>query len=146
MTSIPYTAHALALALAAACSASGAAAAEVTPQRLLDAAAEPRNWLMNLGSYDGGRYSALAGIDHDNVSRLVVRYSVPLGGLIEGSGNFRDAAPMSPLVEDGFIYIVDGWGHVFKLDGRKKGEIVWQNADLQDDLDSWLVAGRGLAL
>jgi len=101
---------------------------------------------MNLGSYDGGRYSGLTGINRDNVSKLVVRYSVPLGGLIEGSGNFRDALPLSPLVEDGFIYIVDGWGHVSKLDGRKKGELVWQNKDLQTDLDSWLVAGRGLAL
>jgi alcohol dehydrogenase (cytochrome c) len=128
------------------CGAAGAGAAEVTPQRLLDAAAEPQNWLMNLGSYDGSRYSGLAGIDRDNVSRLVVRYSVPLGGLIQGSGNFRDAPPMSPLVEDGFIYIVDGWGHVFKLDGRQKGAIVWENGDLQNDLDSWLVAGRGLAL
>ncbi len=127
-------------------SASGTIAAEVTPQRLLNAAEEPQNWLMNLGAYDGSRYSSLAGINRDNASKLVVHYSVPLGGLIEGSGNFRNALPMSPLVEDGFIYIVDGWGHVSKLDARKKGEVVWQNSELQTDLDSWFVAGRGLAL
>uniref|UniRef100_Q11F37 Pyrrolo-quinoline quinone n=1 Tax=Chelativorans sp. (strain BNC1) TaxID=266779 RepID=Q11F37_CHESB len=128
------------------CSAAGTIAAEVTPQRLLNAAEEPQNWLMNLGAYDGGRYSSLAGINRENASNLVVRYSVPLGGLIEGSGNFRNALPMSPLVEDGFIYIVDGWGQVSKLDARKKGDVVWQNSDLQADLDSWFVAGRGLAL
>jgi alcohol dehydrogenase (cytochrome c) len=145
MTSNTFPTCLLAIGLAL-CGAASAGAAEVTPQRLLDAAAEPGNWLMNLGSYDGSRYSPLAGIDRDNVAKHVIRYSVPLGGLIEGSGNYRDAPPVSPLVEDGFIYTVDGWGHVFKLDAREKGAIVWQNDALQDDLDSWLVAGRGLAL
>ena len=142
--SVPAVMVGIGLALCG--SVSATAAGEVTPERLLNTAREPQNWLMNLGSYDGSRYSGLTGINRDNVSKLVVRYSVPLGGLIEGSGNYRDALPMSPLVEDGYIYIVDGWGHVSKLDGREKGKIVWQNKELQTNLDSWLVAGRGLAL
>ena len=89
------------------------------PERLLHAADEPQNWLMNLGAYDGSRYSGLASINRENVGRLVVRYSVPLGGLLDGGGNFRDALPLSPLVEDGFIYIVDSWGEVSKLDAER---------------------------
>jgi alcohol dehydrogenase (cytochrome c) len=122
-----------------------AKAQEVTPERLLNAAAEPQNWLMNLGSYGGTRYSGLAGINRDNVGELVELYSRPLGGLFQGSGNFQDALPISPLVEDGFIYIVDGRGQVSKLDARDRGRIVWQNDGAQQNLDGFLEPSRGLA-
>ncbi len=121
-------------------------AAEVTPERLLHTAAEPENWLMNLGSYDGGRYSGLSIINRDNIERLVVRYSIPLGGLLDGGGTYREALPVSPLVEDGFIYVVDGWGAVSKLDARRKGAVVWRNDAGQHNLDAWLQASRGIAL
>ena len=121
-------------------------AAEVTPERLLNAAAEPENWLMNLGAYDGSRYSGLSAINRENVDRLVVRYSVPLGGLLDGGGTYREALPLSPLVEDGFIYVVDGWGAVSKLDARRNGAVVWRNDAGQHNLDAWLQASRGIAL
>lgn len=121
-------------------------AGEVTPDRLLHAAAEPSNWLMNLGRYDGARYSGLAGINHDTVDALVVRWSVALGGLVEGGGNYAATLPLSPLVDNGFIYIVDGWGKVSKLDARRQGAVVWDNAAGQHNLDAWLQASRGIAL
>jgi alcohol dehydrogenase (cytochrome c) len=45
--------------------ASPAQAAEVTPERLLDADREPQNWLMNHRTYDGQRFSPLARINRD---------------------------------------------------------------------------------
>ena len=106
---------------------------------------EPGNWLMNLGSYSGARYSGLAEINRETVGRLVELYSVPLGGLFQGGGNFHDALPISPLVENGFIYIADGSGHTYKLDARDRGRIVWQNEGPQN-LDNWLEPSHGLAL
>jgi alcohol dehydrogenase (cytochrome c) len=126
--------------------AAPAFAGDVTPERLLHASAEPENWLMNLGAYDGSRYSGLDAINPDTVDRLVVRYHVTLGGAVEGGGTFQAAQPMSPLVDEGFIYIVDGWGKVSKLDGRRSGAIVWQNDAGQRNLDAWLQATRGIAL
>jgi alcohol dehydrogenase (cytochrome c) len=145
MHSVPVSARLLPIALALCASIAMAGAAEVTPERLLHAADEPQNWLMNLGSYSGSRYSGLDGIDRDNVGQLVVRYSVTLGGIVNGGWNYRDALPLSPLVEDGYIYIADGWGRIYKLDARRNGAIVWQNDGGQHNLDGWLQASRGLA-
>ena len=100
-----------------------ALAADVTPQRLVNADREPQNWLMNHRTYDGQRYSPLARISRDNVKGLKLAYAVPLGG---GAGNeFNEA---TPLAEDGFLYITDSWGVLYKIDGTSgdAGRIVWR--------------------
>jgi alcohol dehydrogenase (cytochrome c) len=126
--------------------AGAAPAAEVTPERLLHAAEEPQNWLMNLGSYRGDRYSGLAQIDRSNVAELELAYSVTLGDVVEGGGNYVAALPFSPLVADGYIYVVDGWGAVSKLDARNRGAVLWRSDAGQRNLDAWLQASRGIAL
>jgi alcohol dehydrogenase (cytochrome c) len=116
-----------------------AVAAEVTPERLVNADREPQNWLMNHRTYDGQRYSPLARINKDNVKGLKLAYAVPLGG---GSGNeFSEA---TPLVEDGFLYVVDCWGVVYKIDVRSGnvGRIVWRMDPKQERQE----ANRGVAL
>src|SRR5229473_154428 len=103
--------------------ASTASAAEVTPDRLINADKEPQNWLMNHRTYDGQRYSPLARINKDNVKGLKLAYAVPLGG---GGGNEYNEA--TPLVEDGFLYLTDSWGVLYKIDGTSgnAGRIVWR--------------------
>src|SRR4029077_5815963 len=89
--------------------AAPAVAAEVTPQRLVNP--EPQNWLMNHRTYDGQRFSPLTRLNRDNVKALRLVYAVPLGG---GGGNeFNEA---TPLAEDGFLYITDSWGVLYKID------------------------------
>src|SRR3989475_4672303 len=98
-----------------------ASAADVTPQRLVNP--EPQNWLMNHRTYDGQRFSPLARINRDNVKGLKLAYAVPLGG---GAGNeFNEA---TPLAEDGFLYVTDSWGVLYKIDARSGdvGRIVWR--------------------
>ena len=43
-----------------------ALAAEVTPDRLINADKEPQNWLMNHRTYDGQRFSPLDRINKEN--------------------------------------------------------------------------------
>src|SRR5436309_10614700 len=95
--------------------------AEVTSQRLANP--EPQNWLMNHRTYDGQRFSPLARITKDNVKNLKLAYAVPLGG---GAGN--EWLEATPLVEDGFLYLTDVWGVLYKVDGRagNMGRIVWR--------------------
>ena len=97
--------------------------AEVTPQRLVNADKEPQNWLMNHRTYDGQRFSPLARINKDNVKGLKLAYAAPLGG---GAGN--EWIQATPLAEDGFLYITDSWGVLYKIDGTSgdAGRIVWR--------------------
>src|SRR5438132_3407603 len=98
-------------------------AAEVTPDRLVNADKEPQNWLMNHRTYDGQRFSPLARINKDNVKNLKLAYAVALGG--SAGDEFNEA---TPLAEDGFLYVVDSWGVVYKIDATSGsfGRIVWR--------------------
>jgi alcohol dehydrogenase (cytochrome c) len=125
--------------LAATMLASPAFAADVTPERLLNPDKEPQNWLMNHRSYDGQRYSPLARISRDNVKNLKLAYAVPLGG---GAGNeFTNA---TPLAEDGFLYVTDSWGVLYKIDATSgdAGRIVWR----MDPKQERQLRNRGAAL
>ena len=125
--------------LAATMLASPAFAADVTPERLLNPDKEPQNWLMNHRSYDGQRYSPLARISRDNVKNLKLAYAVPLGG---GAGNeFTNA---TPLAEDGFLYVTDSWGVLYKIDATSGdvGRIVWR----MDPKQERQLRNRGAAL
>src|SRR5882672_851508 len=113
-------------------------AADVTPERLLNPDKEPQNWLMNHRTYDGQRYSPLARIDKGNVKGLKLAYTVALGG---GAANQYVMA--TPLAEDGFLYITDSAGVLYKIDGtsgdvwrmdpgqqrqqRNRGAALWGN-------------------
>src|SRR5499425_2727348 len=103
--------------------ATPAIAADVTPERLVNADKEPQNWLMNHRTYDGQRYSPLSRINRDNVKNLKLAYAVPLGG---GAGN--EFANATPLAEDGFLYVTDSWNVLYKIDARSGdlGRIVWR--------------------
>src|SRR5262249_54702304 len=92
---------------------SPALAADVTPERLINADKEPQNWLMNHRTYDGQRFSPLDRINKANVKGLKLAYAVPLGG---GAGNEWNEA--TALAEDGFLYITDSWGVLYKIDAR----------------------------
>ena len=121
MRSTHIRAFKLALAAGTAIVALPALAADVTPERLMNP--EPQNWLMNHRTYDGQRFSPLERINKGNVKGLKLAYAVPLGG---GAGNEYNEA--TPLAEDGFLYIVDSWGVLYKIDGTSGdvGRIVWR--------------------
>jgi alcohol dehydrogenase (cytochrome c) len=114
---------AFALAAGTALIATPASTADVTVDRLINADKEPQNWLMNHRSYDGQRFSPLTRIDKGNVKNLKLVYAVPLGGT---TGN--ESVEATPLVENGFLYITDGWGVLYKIDGTSgdAGRIIWR--------------------
>jgi len=119
--------------------ASPAFAADVTPERLLNPDREPHNWLMNHRTYDGQRFSPLARIDKSNVGHLKLAYAVPLGG---SAGNESNEA--TALAEDGFLYITDSWGVLYKIDATsgEAGRIVWR----MDPRQERQAVNRGAAL
>jgi alcohol dehydrogenase (cytochrome c) len=127
----------VATGIALAVTASSAPAAEVTYQRLVTP--EPQNWLMNHHDFGSHRFSALDAINTGNVKNLHLAFAVALGGT---TGNENLTA--TPLVDDGFMYVPDAWGVVYKIDVRsgKSGDIVWKMDPGQEKMDR----NRGVAL
>jgi alcohol dehydrogenase (cytochrome c) len=126
--------------LAGAAFAGPVSAADVTADRLVHADAEPQNWLMNHRTYDAQRYSPLDRINRANVGGLKLAYAVAIGGT-----SANENLEATPLAEDGFLYVVDQWGTVYKIDGRSGtlGRIVWRMEPGQERIDA---ANRGAAL
>jgi alcohol dehydrogenase (cytochrome c) len=100
------------LAVAAICTA-----ADMTPERLIHAAAESQNWLTYGGSYNAWRYSALNRINRDNVRKLAPVWAFQTG---KSEGGFS----CTPLVADGIMYITSPGNRVFALNAAT-GEEIW---------------------
>src|SRR4051794_11095074 len=100
-------------------------AADMTHERALNVAKEPHNWLLHHGNYEGWRFSRLKEINTDTVKNLKPVFSVALGGFESGGGYKFGDLEGTPLVEDGMMYVTDGWGSVYAIDvsGGKKGAI-----------------------
>src|SRR5215468_9111983 len=117
-----------------------AGAADVTPDRLINADREPQNWLMNHRTYDAQRYSPLDKINKANIKDLRLAYAVAIGGTSP-----NENLQATPLAEDGFLYVVDQWGVLYKIDARSgdMGRIVWRMDPGQEKVP---LANRGAAL
>ena len=109
-------AGALTCSLLAATALSPVQSADMTHERALNVSKEPHNWLLHHGNYEGWRFSQLKQINADTVKNLKVAFTVALGG-------YRKRRPLqarqpagTPLVEDGMMYVTDGWGSVYAID------------------------------
>jgi alcohol dehydrogenase (cytochrome c) len=113
----------------------------VTYERLLKASAEPHNWLMYWGDYQGTHYSPLKSINTSNVSRLRAAWSMPVpGGTVSES---------TPLVVDGVMYVTSGGDPrtVTALDART-GRQIWRFSRAQKVKNPYEtdVVNRGVAI
>src|SRR5262249_10369666 len=117
--------------------APAARAADVTFERLLNP--EPGNWLMNHHDFSAQRFSKLDAINKSNVKNLKLAFAVALGGT--SPNEYIEA---TPVVEDGFLYITDVWGVVYKIDvtSGTHGRILWKMDPGQQKPDR----NRGVAL
>ncbi len=125
-----------------------ALAADVTPERLLNADKEPQNWLTVHQNYASHRFSGLNQITRDNVAQLRPVFTTAIGGL-PGGGNYAEGGlQATPLVNDGAMYVVDGWGAVYKIDVSKgnSGHVAWVMDPAVDKADVHIPANRGVAL
>ena len=142
----------LACCAAAALHASPVWAADVTQDRLLNADKEQGNWIQHHRTYNAQRFSPLDQINKDTVKNLKVAWTMALGGA-EGGGIWTHGGlEATPIVEDGMMYVTDGWGSVYKIDAHGgQGKLLWK-MDPKTDHD-WAgavaccgVDNRGVAL
>src|SRR5262249_16107957 len=103
-------------------------AADVTNERLLNAQREPHNWILHHANCQGHRCSLRKDINTDTVSTLKLAYTVALSGLQPGGRYALGQLEATPLVEDGIMYVPDGWGAVYAIDltAGRKGVFKWK--------------------
>jgi len=86
-------------------------------ERLVNARAEPQNWLHYWGDFQGTHYSALKEITASNVRGLQASWAIQLPG--------SSTLEATPLVVDGVMYTSGQPGTVVALDART-GRQVWR--------------------
>jgi alcohol dehydrogenase (cytochrome c) len=141
------------VALAVSGALSAAPGADMTFERALNADREPQNWLLHHKNYQGHRFSALREINTDTVGGLRLAFTVGLGGLQAGGRYANGDLEATPLVDDGMMYIPDGWGSVYAIDvsSGSRGEIKWKfdpgvDRGWAGDVACCGVNNRGIAL
>src|SRR5512143_3170499 len=96
--------------------AANVAAQNVTPERILNAAREPQNWLTYGGGYASNRYTPLKQITPQNVKNLEHQWVL--------QGQVLGAWQSTPLVVDGIMYVTQRPNDVLALDA-KTGRVFW---------------------
>jgi alcohol dehydrogenase (cytochrome c) len=112
---------------------------QVTHERLLQAGAEPGNWLTYSGNFAAHRYSGLSQITPANVGKLRPVWVY--------QSNSLQKMETTPLVVDGVMYITEAPSHVTALD-PVTGRFLWKyRRTLPDDLRLCCGAvNRGVAI
>jgi alcohol dehydrogenase (cytochrome c) len=130
-----------------------ARAADMTNERALNPQREPQNWILHHGNYQGHRFSLLKEINTDTVKNLKPAFTVALSGFQNGGRYAHGNLEATPLIEDGIMYVPDGWGSVYAIDvtAGKKGVIKWKMDPGTDrawagDVACCGVNNRGVAL
>ncbi len=140
-------------ALLAATAITPTRAADMTDERALNPQREPQNWILHHGNYQGHRFSLLKEINADTVKNLKPAFTVALSGFQSGGRYAHGNLEATPIVEDGMMYVPDGWGSVYAIDvsAGKKGAIKWKMDPGTDrawagDVACCGVNNRGVAL
>ncbi len=92
-------------------------AGRVDSQRLLNADAEPGQWMSTGRTYDEQHYSPLAQINLDNVGSLGLAWYADF--------NIPRGQESTPLVVDGVIYVTTAWSNVRAFDAAT-GAALWE--------------------
>src|SRR5262249_23116350 len=128
-------------------------AADMSNDRALNPQSEPQNWILHHSNYQGHRYSFLKEINADTVKNLKPAFSRAMSGFESGWRCAHGNLDATSLVEDGIMYVPDGWGSVYAIDlsAGKRGVIKWKMAPGTDrawagDVACCGVNNRGVAL
>jgi alcohol dehydrogenase (cytochrome c) len=97
--------------------APGDLTAQVTYERILNAADEPESWLTYNGTYSSQRYSRLTQITRDNVDDLHLEWMLP--------NQVFGAWQSNPIVFDGVMYITQRPNDVMAVD-PVTGRVFWR--------------------
>ena len=133
---MPMTRHMLVIALLS-CLLPALPHAQVTAERLANAAQEPQNWLTYSGTYVSHRYSTLSQLDPANVADLEMKW------VFQSRTTMHFQA--TPLVVDGIMYLTQPPNDIVALDA-KSGRVFWVYEHVPSPEATGGRAYRGLAI
>lgn len=108
----------------------------VTHERLVEA--DPKDWLLPKGNYEGWMHSKLDQINTDNVKQLKPVWTY--------STNVDSGHEAPPQINDGVMFVSTPYNHVLALDA-KTGQLFWRyKHDNPSDLSVMHNTSRGVAL
>lgn len=84
--------------------------------RMINAASEPENWLVNGGTLNGEHYSTLDQINLETISQLRPAWSFDF--------DTTRSQEAEPIVVDGVMYVTTSWSKVYAINAAT-GEQVW---------------------
>src|SRR3984957_3354004 len=126
---------------------------DMTTERALNPQREPQNWILHHGNYQGHPVSALKEIDTNTAKNMRLAYTVALSGFQSGGRYAFGNLEATPIVEDGMMYVPDGWGSVYAIDltNGRKASIKWKmdpgtDRNWAGDVACCGVNNRGVAL
>lgn len=88
----------------------------VSSERLVNAIAEPENWLSHGGTYSEQRFSSLDQVNRSNIGDLALDWYFDL--------NDHNVVEATPIVVDGRMYVTGAMGKVYALNA-KTGKELW---------------------
>lgn len=88
----------------------------IDDRRMINAASEPENWLVNGGTLNGEHYSALDQINLDTIQNLRPAWSFDFD-----TTRNQEA---EPIVVDGVMYVTTAWSKVYAINAAT-GEQIW---------------------
>src|SRR2546423_4141335 len=91
--------------------------AQISSERILNAAKEPGNWVTYSGGYNSWRYSSLDQITRGNASKLKLKWVYQM--------NTTHTVETTPVVADGVMYISEPPSNVVALDAQT-GRLFWR--------------------
>ena len=100
-------------------------------------------------TYDSNRYSPLDEINKDTIKGLKLAFAVPLMPPSQGSAFATSALQGTPLVEDGIMFMTDGWGRLYRINMTlgDRGLIEWiMDPKTDPEIATGILNNRGAAL
>lgn len=101
-------------------------AGDITKTRMETALLEPQNWISVFQNYEAWSYSKLNQINKENVGNLRALFTVPITTAFRAGK--KPQIQGRPLVDDGMLFLSDGWGNTYKIDvsNGRQGIINWK--------------------
>ena len=106
------------------------------------------SWPAYLGGAGSEQYSSLKQINKNNVKDLHVAFMVALAYPPATAKLPLMGYQSTPLVDDGAMYVVDGWSTVYRIDAREpaKARIAWIMDPGTNKNDVFIASNRGVTL